>query len=225
MARSLLSCLFAIPLCAATLSCRASYPAAPTGRLPIVALKVQYGSAMGPLAVGSVFSLRALTVDTDSVYQQVRDNPASISWISSNPTVVRVSPACVGLSTDCIGLTLFTAVGPGTADITAVHQGLTDSVSAVVRESPPQYPYIQVFLLDPSPSAGKTANARAYFYQSAVVGFQNVTDVATWNSSDSRVATVERGRVSAIAIGNVEITATFNGVSSWLRFSVSPRQQ
>ena len=63
----------------------------------------------------------------------------------------------------------------GTADITAVYQGLTDSVSTLVRDGLPPYPYMDLSLFGPQPSVGMTATARAYFYQSAVVGSQNVT--------------------------------------------------
>jgi uncharacterized protein YjdB len=50
-----------------------------------------------------------------------------------------------------------------------------------------------------------------------------VTAAATWHSSDPRIATVSPGgEVTAVRVGTVEITGTYNGLSGSFRFSVQP---
>lgn len=50
---------------------------------------------------------------------------------------------------------------------------------------------------------------------------QNVTNQATWSSSDAKVATVSAGLVTAVGVGTATITATYNSVSGLTRISVN----
>ncbi len=50
---------------------------------------------------------------------------------------------------------------------------------------------------------------------------QDVTGSAAWTSSDASVATVSGGVVTAVAAGNVTITATYQGVSGSTRVTVT----
>ena len=50
---------------------------------------------------------------------------------------------------------------------------------------------------------------------------QDVTDQATWTSSDEEVATVSGGLVTAVAVGECEVTAAYEGLSGTCAVTVT----
>jgi hypothetical protein len=193
-----------------TPGCHASYSTSPTANLPVVALSVQYVVPIGPTTVAGAVLLRAYAVDSDHVY---RDVTGSTSWISLNPSVVSVFSSGI--------VNLFR---PGNATVTAVYQGLTQSVDFAVLERPPSPPFIRLSFPYLPPEVGETVSLRASYEPTTQLD-QEVTDSAVWTSSDPRIATVSRGRVTAVAPGTAEITVTYNGFSTFYRLSVPPRRR
>ena len=57
---------------------------------------------------------------------------------------------------------------------------------------------------------------------SATLNQQDVTSIATWQSSNAAVATVSTGLVTAVAAGTVTISATYQGLTGTANVSVAP---
>lgn len=133
---------------------------------------------------------------------------AGAIWVSSDPTVVQVvSPGFVrGLKA-------------GVAQLSASYAGFADSLLVRVEQFPP-YPFLSFTMGDPR-IAGRTATARV----SLVTGpsrSEDVTQAATWHSSNPRVATVDHGVVTSLSPGNADITASYDGLSRTYHVSVLP---
>jgi hypothetical protein len=189
--------------------CSASFPTTqPTTPSPLVALAIQYPSSGLGRPLLSSFSFTAFAIDAEGVYHPVSNE---VSWTTSDPTVVRAlfTPSS------------FNAIGVGSAEVYATYRGLAASISVVVQAVPP-YPYLDIDRRA-LPTTGSTSAARAVIAQSPSI-VQDVTDAAVWSSSNTAVATVAKaGRVTGVAPGNTEITATYNGASTSYFFSVPPR--
>jgi hypothetical protein len=188
-------------------ACSASYPAQPSGPVPVVALKVQYSFPVRQLVVGSSASLIAYTVDADGMYDGMAPG---VAWFSSNPAVLRLNGSSI------------LAVGPGTATVTAVFQGFTDSVTLPVV---PVITFPNLFIDAPSGlKVGQSIGLRA-FVQTSSFNTQEVTTLATWRSSDPAVVVMNGKNLTAVAPGNVEISVSYNNLTSWVRLSIPPRQR
>ena len=186
-------------------ACRATYPDAPSTSPTLAALQIHYGFPMTSVRPGSVVSLSAYTVDTEGVYENVS---AAATWLSSDPTVVQA------------GVPFIRAVQPGVADLVVSYRGFSTATPVIVRTSPPPFPYLDI--VPPAMHRiGVEAQAVATFNEAAG-NSRNVTDTATWASSDPRVVTVTRGRVTAVGPGTAAITAAFNGVPSVYYVSIPP---
>ena len=207
-------CLSVVAVAAAT-SCSASFPAQPTAPRP-VALTLAYSSngTTWPIVVGRSFLLlQAYVIDSDRVYQ-IPSN--SVVWTSSNPLVCTVRPFSSGVGG------VF-AVAAGTAEIFAVYNGLSASLTAQSQElisGPHLSITVSVSSLIRGPDFA-TARVDVLSGTNTIVAL-DVGSAATWTSSDPSVATVSVGRISGLRVGNVEITATYNGMSASYRLSVPP---
>jgi len=185
--------------------CKASFPTQPTAAT-VVGFQVQYTITGGTLQPGGAFqTLWALTVDSDRVYRNVTSGTI---WVSSDPTVVQVmSPGAVrGLKA-------------GVAQVSASYGGFADSLLVRVEQFPP-YPFLSFMMGDPR-VPDRTVMARV----SLVTGpsrSEDVTQAATWYSSNPQVATVDHGVVTSVSPGNTEITATYDGLSRTYHVSVLP---
>lgn len=193
-------------------ACAASYPTQPANAVAVAAVKVRYAFPIVNTAVGGSISLTAYAVDGDGVYSDVTSRA---TWSSSNPSVLRMFNS--GAS----------AVGPGTATVTATYQGFNDSITVPVRPTPASTVQQLVPTLNFSISmmeVGQTGDLRASITQSFLT-VQDVTDSATWRSSDPGVASVDAKKLTAVTPGNVELVVTYNNFSTWMRLSVSPRRR
>ena len=121
----------------------------------------------------------------DSVALTASGGDGTYTWNSSNNGIVTVKNSSV------------TAVGKGSATITVSSNGKTASCPVTVQdyELSLSETYINMF-------AGESRNLTA-------VGAPSGVSVS-WSSSNSRVATVNGGRVSAVSSGSSTVTAQFN---------------
>ena len=193
---------------AATISCRPSYPTTP-GDLGPVALEVHYTSATSFLTPGGRL-FRAYVLKADGAYEDVT---SKTSWSSSDTSVLRPSAVAGNM----------VAVAPGIVELRAQYAGLTNSIwlTVIASQSPPYaYPYLDISSGDPRVVAN-TSRAVARLNLASRVS-QDVTAFVTWESSNNRVVTVERGLVSAIGPGTAQITASYDGLTAWYGLSVEP---
>ena len=134
----------------------------------------------------------------------------SVTWSSSDNSVATVAGGTI------------TAVAKGTATITAkTSNGLTATVAVSVVDNPDIIKPTGISLNNSSLDleAGKTDTL------TATVAPSNATNkTVTWSSSDTSVATVNGGTVTAVAEGTATITAsTFNGYKATCTVTVSPK--
>jgi hypothetical protein len=200
-----LSALWMAAVCL-TAGCAASYPSAPTGPAPTARVEIYYTNPMTAPTVSAAIGLGLYNIDTDGVYSYA----SRASFVSSNPNVLTV-----------LGTSTLIAKAAGTAQITGVFNGFTDSISISVV-NPPTYPYLYVYPPFLSIAVGDTSDSRVTYYPN-VLNQQDVTQLATWTSSNPRVMTVQQGRVTAVGVGSADITVTYNGLSTWYRLSIPPR--
>jgi hypothetical protein len=203
MHRTATTCAFALAILAAY-GCKASFPTEPTSPT-VVGLQVQYTITGSNLQPGPPTSLWALTVDSDRVYRQVTSGAV---WVSSDPTVVQImSPGFIR------------GIRPGVAQVSASYGGFMDSLLVRVEQVPP-YPFLFFIIGDPR-VPGRTANAGVLLV-TGTSRSEDVTQAATWQSSNPQVATVDRGVVTSISPGNTEITASYNGLTRTYHVSIIP---
>jgi serine/threonine protein kinase len=127
----------------------------------------------------------------------------TVVWNSSDQAVAGVSSAG-----------LVTAVGPGTATITASSEGL-DARTTITVNQPRPAPVATLALTPSTASVDVGATTRLEAAARDDRG-QALTDrPVAWKSSDERIARVDReGAVTGVAKGSVTITATAEGKSS-----------
>ena len=170
--------------------------------------KIDLGT--GPIAFSSLKSTTTLTPKLTAVAG------ASVAGIvpefsSSNASVASVDAAGV-----------VTAVGNGTARITASFEGVTSVIDVVVDQ------VAQTVVISPR-GASVTAIGESRTFTTAIADAGNSAiekPIVTWTSSDPTVATVSgngaTGVVTALKPGSVTITATANGKTDAVSFVVAP---
>ena len=133
------------------------------------------------------------------------------TWASDNPAVATVA-----------GGGTATAIGPGTADISATFEGVTGSAPLTVSSAT---------LSSISVRPATALLAPTTFVQCVAIGTfsdgstQVVTDLVTWTSSAPQVASVTGGgRVTALSGGNATITAQLGALQgdSTIEVDASP---
>ncbi len=130
----------------------------------------------------------------------VEDVTSEAVWTSSNTAIAKVDEGVV------------TLVGVGTVTITAKMKGKTDSISLVVSS-----PYKSISI---SPNqlleleVGSDDRNLAATVIPKVGGSLEVTNEAKWTSGNTKVVTVEKGKVTPVAAGKTTITVSHMGVTS-----------
>ncbi|THF74922.1 Ig-like domain-containing protein [Cohnella fermenti] len=110
-----------------------------------------------------------------------------------------------------------TATKSGTAVITVSYGGKTADVTVYVDvPSKLTTSSSQIFL---EPNEQEQADANAIYADNSAEKI--VSGSATWTTSDSSIATVEAGLITAVAAGTATITATYNGKSVTMTVYVS----
>lgn len=173
---------------------------------PAVVTSLQVTPATSQLAKGLTRQFTATGVLSDGSNANVTD---MVTWSSSDATLVAISNAAGSRG-------LATAMGVGTATITATINGVTATASLEVTAA-------ELVSLAVTPPTFALALGRTQ--QLTATGTftdgtnANLTTQVAWNSSASGVASVSnvdgsRGLVTAVATGTAEITANLNGIGS-----------
>jgi uncharacterized protein YjdB len=130
----------------------------------------------------------------------------TVTWVSSNPSFASVSTAG-----------LVTALAAGTATVTATVGGKTGSV--VINSIVP--PVATVALASPVQTISPSDTARVAIVLSDAASNVLTGRVIAWTSSAPLVATVSQtGLVTGATVGTTTITATSEGKSSTITFTV-----
>ena len=134
-----------------------------------------------------------------------RDITAEVTWAVENNTIADVSNAAGSEG-------LVTALSPGETTITANYDDLSGSELVVVTaavlagiEIIPQDAELQVGITEQYEAAGTFSDGSS----------QDVTILATWESSDMNVATIDNaGLATTLASGSTTITGAWQGIES-----------
>jgi hypothetical protein len=175
-------------------------PTAPSSAATVSSVSVTSGTT-----TGLSFQLTATARMSDGTTSDATRNAA---WSSSNNSLATVS------STG-----LVTVVGGGEFDIRATYQTVTGSLHVQLSSVPVS-----------SVTVGGPASSSTAFQLTAVArmsdgSVQDVTQTATWLSSSPQLATVTPGGyVNVVTAGDVNLSATFQGVTGSLRVTVSSPQ-
>ncbi len=124
---------------------------------------------------------------------EVIGRKGKVAWESSDKSVVTVSKGKI------------TAKKPGTAVVTATANGVSDKVAVTVET------YEPIIKLNQSEYTLYTKKGNSYTLKAKVDGPEKKV---TWMSSDAKIATVNKGKVTAVGEGEAIITATANGKSA-----------
>ena len=160
---------------------------------PIVDIAVS-GVSLSPgsleLEVGQTATITA-TVNPSNATNK------TVSWSSSNPSVATVSGGKV------------TAVATGSATITATAGGKSATCPVTVKSKVVNVTGVTLSQSSATLEIGETVTL------TATVAPSDATDkTVTWSTSDAKVATVEGGKVTAVAEGSATITAAAGGKSA-----------
>ncbi|OBZ09966.1 Ig-like domain-containing protein [Bacillus sp. FJAT-26390] len=137
---------------------------------------------------------------------------ADVTWKSSNTALVKVDKG------------VLTAVGKGTATISATYKGFTSSIKATS-----DYVYDSVVLkylngtVAPTTQDIEIGQPLAFILDGtkASTPDENVTREAVWTTSNSAIATVDEGTVTLLGVGTVTISAKLKGKSDSITLNVS----
>lgn len=141
----------------------------------------------------------------------VEDVTSEAIWSTSNSSIAKVDEGTI------------TLVGTGTVTITAKLKGKSDSISIVVSS-----PYKSISI-SPNEQVELEIGADDKELQAIVLpkdgGMLDVTKNAQWTSSNSNVATVEKGVVKAISAGTTTVSVSHMGVTTSIQVVVRTAYQ
>jgi len=135
----------------------------------------------------------------------VKDVTADAEWISSNTSVLTIVAGKITLA------------GEGESTITAKYKGLTATFKAVV-----QLPYAEILLKNDKGTVVKElemlvgddpAKLVAVTKETTRTAANDITEKAEWSSSNTSVATVEKGEIKVLSAGKAVITVTYLGIT------------
>lgn len=130
----------------------------------------------------------------------------NVTWESSNESIAKV---------DSTGKV--TAIAPGQATITAIVGGKTATYVVDVKQ-----PLTSIFLN----KANGTLRVEGTETLTVTYNPSNTTDnkMVTWSSSDESIAKVENGKITALKVGEVTITATVGGKTAKYNLTVIEKE-
>jgi len=153
--------------------------------------------------VGQTIQLTASERLTNSTTQDVT---STATWQSSNPAVATVS-----------GAGLVTAVGLGSAIITATSQSVSGTLSVLVVANTVK----SILIVGPNTLPTGQTSALTAAASTTTSGMQVITSGIAWQSSKPDVASVSSdGVLTATAPGTTTISATYAGVTGSLTVTV-----
>lgn len=161
------------------------------------------GSAASP---GQTVALVATATFSDATTLNVTNQAA---WQSSNTSVATVSPTGVA-----------TFISAGAVDFRATYRNVVGVTRVTVAASSPTVTRLDLTGVGSSALVGQSATlvATATYSDNTAA---NVTAQASWSSSNTNVATVSGGSVAFVGAGDVDLRATFDGVTGSIRVAVT----
>nr|WP_283094758.1 Ig-like domain-containing protein [Paenibacillus sp. ATY16] len=128
-----------------------------------------------------------------------------MNWVAANENVATVN-----------GSSSIKAIDVGTTKVTGKYQGKTVEVPVTVT---PKLKSLQLSSKSVQMSVGDTLtiSVQAIYYTGNPV---NATSSATWTSSNTSIATVKDGKITAVRKGSATIKAAFGGKTASIRVSV-----
>jgi uncharacterized protein YjdB len=148
-------------------------------------------------AAGDSEQLTATLEFPDGSTQDVTNQAA---WTSDDTAIVTV---------DATGLA--TGVAPGDTTVSVAFQGLTGAAEITVTDA-----YVTEIVVDPVSAMGVVGGGDIQFTATAIYSdltSSDVTDTATWTSSDTAIAAIDAaGAATPLTGGTSTITAEFGGV-------------
>jgi len=147
------------------------------------------------------------TASAEAIYEDDSRQQITPTWGSNAPTIASVSSDGV-----------ITAIGIGSAEITASFEGKSTTATIEVIETPP-VTSVEVSITDDSLRVGDDATV------TATAGYANGdTQVVTpaWDTSDASIASVtSAGTVTGVGAGTATITGTYENVVGSVTVNVS----
>ncbi|HTV94397.1 MAG TPA: Ig-like domain-containing protein [Steroidobacteraceae bacterium] len=149
------------------------------------------------IAVGGTVQITARAAYTDG---SVADVNNTATWLSSNPSAAVVSNGLV------------TGVSAGTSNISASLGGSSSGMTTITVTGP------TLQIISVTPNTSQSLGAGGTVQLTLTGGYSdsstlNLTSVATWTSSNTAVATVSGGLVTAVGPGFTQIYGSVSGVS------------
>ena len=163
---------------------------------------LEINSASSTIAAGTALQLEAIAVYSDNSNQNVTSQAL---WQSSIPSVATI---------DSNGIVVGQSVG--VSIITLIHDGLTTTftinITNAILDSIEITPLIQSF-----PAGTTQAFIATGIYSDS--SFQDITELVTWASSNTVVATIDdlagnKGQLNSLVSGQTNISASLGGTSS-----------
>ncbi len=183
-----------------------------------VAVSLQVDPVDASLAVGATQQYQAVAIFSDGTSQNVT---FQATWTSSDTTVAQIATGGPGPGGGGRGVAH--ALSPGATTITAQWNGLTGSTTLTVTSA-------TVVSISVSPAARSVpAGTRIAYSAMAIYSdgtSRDVTNQATWTSSNPAVAQVSdgigsKGQATAIAPGTTTLSATYQGVTGSATLTVT----
>lgn len=158
--------------------------------------------------IGTTTQFNAFAVYSDGTSKEVTNIAV---WRSSNTAAATVNSGQVR------------GVAAGETDISATYQNVTGTlpikIGAVAGPPAPTPAVYDVSVAGPAPAIGATTRLFATATFSGGTG-QDVTGLAVWRSSNTSVATVSAGAMTGVGAGQVNISATYQGVTGTTLFAI-----
>jgi hypothetical protein len=209
----------AMPAGAGTTTIQANYMGLSASTMLTVSMAVPVSLSIAPIdptiLVGAMVAFQVTVIYSDGT-----SGPANgVTLVSSDNSVLTIQAGRRGPS---FGV----GVAPGMATVTASYMGLSVSTNVTVSSA------TLVGLSVSPPVANLELNQTQAFQATAIYSdgtSANVTNRATWQSSDTTVAQITtgggggagRGRATALGPGSTTITATYMGLSGTAMLHVS----
>ncbi len=183
-------------------SCTVTVEKEETEIIPVESVTLNRNSL--ELGLNEAFTLSATVAPENATDKAVK-------WTTSDSGVVRVSNGTV------------TAVGEGTAKITAAAGGKSASCTVTVKNAEPEFIPVDSVTLNRESLELKVDET---FTLTALIAPSDATETEIiWNSDNTSVATVADGIVTAVGVGTANITATAGGVTAVCEIGVIAKDE
>lgn len=175
---------------------------------------VEFESNVSPVhVVVEGQSVKLKVIATIKGKSETKDVTSLAEWSTSNPSAVKVDAGWVS------------GAGKGTSEITAKYQGYTIKKTVV---SSYQFDQLSVRMSESGAEVPKEMNAqlgmklkwKAFAIDQATGTDNDVTDDATWSSSKTDVADINKGVLTLKTKGETEITVKHKGLSKNIKLKV-----